>query len=98
VSFGLIWPYFVGGHAEAVYRPEGHAVWGGAFFQRGHKCTEETLVALKKSQINNLGPNDLQVRAGRTAICGRANGGTPPVAMVARCSVRGRLCNHFSCR
>lgn len=56
VSFGLIWPYFVGGHAEAVHRPEGHAVWGGDFlffFQRGHKCTEETLVTLKKSQINN---------------------------------------------
>lgn len=22
VSLGLIWPHFVGGHAEAVYRPE----------------------------------------------------------------------------
>lgn len=37
VSFGLIWPYFVGGHAKAVYRQEGHAVWdggggGGDFF------------------------------------------------------------------
>lgn len=74
VSFGLIWPYFVGGHAKAVYRPEGHAVLGGeggggdfffffCIFQGGRKCTEETLVALKKSQINNLGPNDSQVRA-----------------------------------
>lgn len=29
VSFSLIWPYFVGGHAEAIYRPEGHAVLEG---------------------------------------------------------------------
>lgn len=74
VSFGLIWPYFVGGHGKSAYRPEGHAVLGGGrifFFERGHKCTEETLVALKKSQINNLGPNDSQVWPGRTAICGR---------------------------
>lgn len=47
--------------------------------RRGHKRTEETLVALKKSQINNLSPNDSQVRAGRTAICGRASRWHPPL-------------------
>lgn len=85
MSFGLIWPYFVGGHAKALYGPEGHAAcFGGGcgailfLFLRGHKRTEETLVALKQSQINNLSPNDSQVWAGRTAICGRANGGIPP--------------------
>lgn len=77
VSFRLIWPYFVSGHAKVVCCPEGHAVVGVRlglviffFFQRGHKCTKETLVALRKSQINNLGPNDSQVWACRTAICG----------------------------
>lgn len=29
MSFGLIWPHFVGGHGESAYRPEGHAVLGG---------------------------------------------------------------------
>lgn len=67
------------------------------FFRAGHNRTEETLVALKKSQINNLGPNDSQVLAGRTAICGEAFGGTPPAAPVAQSTVRPRLCNDFSC-
>lgn len=31
------------------------------FRERRHKRTEETLVALKRNKINNLGPNDLQV-------------------------------------
>lgn len=32
--FGLIWSCFVGGHAEAAHRPEGHALlsWGDFFF------------------------------------------------------------------
>lgn len=47
VSFGLIWPSFVGGHAKAVYCPEGRAVfwgvvvmvWGDFFF---FSCSEGT--------------------------------------------------------
>lgn len=41
MSFGLIWPHFVGGHGESVYRPEGHVALGGGvgrflfFFSRG---------------------------------------------------------------
>lgn len=29
MSFGLIWPHFVGGHGDSVYRPEGHVTLGG---------------------------------------------------------------------
>lgn len=64
----------------------GGVVGGGgsvSFSVGGHKCAEETLVALKKSQINSLNHNDSQVWAVGTAICSGADGGTSPSAAVA---------------
>lgn len=71
---GVLWvnlaPILLVVIGKSVHRPEGRVVLGGgfcsrvdefSFCRRGHKCTEETLVALKENQINNLGSNDSQV-------------------------------------
>lgn len=78
--------------AISMYCPEGRAVLvvvGGLnflflFFKTQHKCTEETLVALKKSQINNLGLNDSQVWPAGPPSAPGSYSDTSPTTLVAR--------------
>lgn len=72
LSRGLIWPVLlVVMLKRCVIAQRDMQIQGdvGCFLcWRRHKCTEETLVALRQTQINNLSPNDSQVWEGTTAM------------------------------